>query len=164
MLGASKLSWRMCGLLLVFVAGALLVVGVGRRKDGRATPAVPLDDWDIPQFAAFLNERGLGLRLVSTMKGGDARYTAFLTTTDLEWENLNHLVKDAKRINEWRGTLYCERERGNDNWWLLTRHWGANYLIVGPFLLYGDPELLVLVRDAVETFTRANGGFLKRLG
>jgi hypothetical protein len=97
------------------------------------------------------------------MKGGDARYTAFLTT-DIEWENLNRLVKDSKRINEWRGTLYCERERGNDNWWSLTQQWGANYLIVGPFLLYGDRELLVLVRDTVEAFTRANSGFLKRLG
>jgi len=155
---------RTYGLLLLGLGSiALLAVGLLTRQGDSGT-VVSLDDWDIPQFAAFLNERGLGLRLVSTMKGGDARYTAFLTTTDLEWENLNHLVKDAKRINEWRGTLYCERERGNDNWWLLTRHWGANYLIVGPFLLYGDPELLVLVRDAVETFTRANGGFLKRLG
>jgi hypothetical protein len=155
---------RTYGLLLLGLGSiALLTVGL-RTRQGDSGTVVSLDDWDIPQFAAFLNERGLGLRLVSTMKGGDARYTAFLTTTDLEWENLNHLVKDAKRINEWRGTLYCERERGNDNWWLLTRHWGANYLIVGPFLLYGDPELLVLVRDAVETFTRANGGFLKRLG
>ena len=87
----------------------------------------------------------------------DTSYAAFLTTTDKEWEDLNHLVKDPKRINEWRGTLYCERAKANTDLWYLIRQWGANSLIVGPFLLYGDPELLVRVCDTVEAFTRANG-------
>ena len=146
--GASKLSWRLCGLLLVLAAVILLVVGVGRRKGGRAAPAVPLDDWNIPQLVAHLNGEGLALRLVSTQKNGAICQAAFLTTTDKEWDELSRLAKKQEWIGRWRGTLYCKRNRGGEE---LAYLWGDYHLVVGPFLFFGDPELLERVQTALAS-------------
>jgi hypothetical protein len=82
MLNGSNLSWR-AGWLLVsaFLAGAVLVLGVGPRKRGPTSPALPLDDWDIPRLVAHLNGKGLGVRAVSTEADVVVHGTAFLTTT-----------------------------------------------------------------------------------
>jgi hypothetical protein len=154
------LNLRTFGRLLLGL-GALAVLAVGlRTRRGDSGTSVPLDDWDVPRLTAFLNEHGLGLRVVPTMQNGqDAGRRAYLTATDKEWEALNSLMKDPRRIDEWRGTLYCLRGKVGENWEPLTERWGATCLVIGPFLLYGDPELLALVRDAVEEFIRSNGTF-----
>jgi hypothetical protein len=120
-----------------------------------------------------LNGEGLGLRTVATQKDGVVRQTAFLTTTDKEWLDLNLLPKIQKRIDQWRGTLYCVRDPvGNrpELLWLarkypgildgargaggnhrseLTHQWGDCCLVAGPFLFYGDRELLGRVHAAL---------------
>lgn len=146
--GTSNLSWRMYGLLLVLVVGSLLVVGIARRKDGRATPVVPLDDWDIPQLVAYLNGKGLGLRMVPTQKDAATCQAAFLTTTDKEWDELSRLAKNQALIGQWRGTLYCKRNMGGEE---LAFLWGDYHLVVGPFLFFGDIELLERVQTALTS-------------
>ncbi len=160
MWGTSKLSGR-AGRLLVpaVLAAPVLLSWVALRRDDLATSAVPLDDWDIPRLVAHLNDAGLRLRIVSTMRDGGSVQTAFLTTTAKEWEDLDGLPKDQKHIRRWRGTLYCERGQVSDlggvgrtfgdDWSGLTRQWGDRCLVAGPFLFYGDPELLDRVRAAL---------------
>jgi hypothetical protein len=148
--GVSKLPWRACRPLLpVLLVGALLAFTVGQRGRHPATPAVPLDDWDVPQLVAYLNEQGLGLRMLATGPHGVTDRTAFLTTTDREWADLNTLSKDPRRIDRWRGTLYCERCPGGENRSDLIHQWGDRCLVAGPFLLYGDRELLDRVGAAL---------------
>lgn len=137
--------------LLVLLAAALLAAAVGQRKRTYTEAPPALDDWDIPQFVASLNGKGLGLRLVSTQKNGLIGQTAFLTSTDKEWIDLNPLPKVPKHITRWQGTLYCERGVREPNWSKLTGQWGDCWLAVGPFLLYGDRELLARVRAAFKT-------------
>jgi hypothetical protein len=136
--------------LLVLLAGALLATAVGQRKGGSPEAPLPLEDWDIPQLVTYLNGKGLGLRVVSTLQNGLIGQSAFLTTTDKEWIDLNPLTKAPKHIDRWRGTLYCERGVREPNWSRLTGQWGDRWLAVGPFLLYGDRELLARVRAAVK--------------
>jgi hypothetical protein len=144
-------------LLLVLLVGALIAAAIGQRtgcawyRHCSPEAPLPLDDWDIPQFVAYLNGKGLGLRLVSTLKNGRIGQSAFLTTRDLEWMDLNPLSKAPKHIDQWRGTLYCERGVSEPNWSRLTGQWGDRWLAVGPFLLYGDRELLARVRAAIKT-------------
>jgi hypothetical protein len=148
--GVSKLSWRVCwNLLPALVAGALLASPVGRRTGGTATPPGPLDDWDIPRLVAFLNDKGLGLRMVATPKDGVIGPTAFLTTTARGWDDFNRLPKDPRQIDRWQGILYCERGPGGDAWSALVRQWGDCCLVVGPFLFFGDPDLLARVCAAL---------------
>jgi hypothetical protein len=150
MLAVSKLSeWTRRPLFPAVLAGALLAVCVGRREGLPAPPAVPLDDWDIPRLVDHLNGKGLGLRVVSTSKDGVVHQRAFLTTTGKEWADLNRLQKDRKQIDQWRGTLYCERGPGGDMSAALTLQWGDCCLVVGPFLFYGDPDLLARARAAL---------------
>jgi hypothetical protein len=150
-----KLAWRaFWPLASVPLAGALLIHCVGQRRDGPAPVAGPLDDWDIPRLVAHLNGQGLGLRVVSTLKGrvGSDR-TAFLTTTDQGWEELSRLIRGRSQIDRWRGTLYCERGPAGGDWDDLKRQWGDCCLVVGPFLLFGDRELLGRVRAALSDLT-----------
>jgi hypothetical protein len=128
-------------------ASALLVAAI-REYEGPASPAQSLNAWDIPRLTAYLNGEGLGLRLVATRQNGVIDNTAFLTTTAKEFEDLNRLPKDPKRIGWWQGTLYCERGPADD-WSDLAWQWGDSSLIAGPFLFFGDPDLLARVRDAL---------------
>ena len=147
MLGASKLSWCLYGLLLALLAGALLAVAVERRKTNSARLTTPLHDWDIPRLANYLNTRGLALRLVSTRKDGAIGQMAFLTTTNRGWDELNGLAKSADWIDRWRGTLFCEWNMSGED---LLRQLGDHGMMVGPFLFFGDPELLERVRAALD--------------
>jgi hypothetical protein len=152
----SKLSWRaFWPLACVLVAGALFVHCVGQRAASPAAAAEPLDDWDIPQLVAYLNGKGLGLRVVSTLKdgGGTTDRMAFLTTTDQGWEDLARLPRGRSQAERWRGTLYCERGPAGGDWDDLKRQWGDCCLVAGPFLLYGGRELLGRVRDALSDLT-----------
>jgi hypothetical protein len=152
--GVSKLSWRACWPLLPALLAGLLALGLGQRRGGSGPPGVPLEDWDIPRLLAHLNGEGLRLRVVATQHNGATQHTAFLTTTDKAWAELNRLTRDEKRIDEWRGTLHCERGPGRDDWASLTGQWGERCLVVGPFLLYGDRQLLARVRAALKPLLR----------
>jgi hypothetical protein len=153
MLVASKVSWNTrCVLVGLLLAAVALGVVIGQRMNVAAGPSVQLmDDWDIPQLVAYLNGKGLGVHLVSTQKDGVDPNTAFLTTTDQEWGEFNRLANDPKQIAQWKGTLYCERGPHLAAWSDQIRHWGNCCVIVGPFLLYGDPELLGKVCAALAT-------------
>jgi hypothetical protein len=125
----------------VLVAGILVGVAIGQRKNV-PTPTVQMDDWDIPRLVAYLNGKGLGLRLISTYKDGAVGPAAFLTTTDKSWTDLNRLQNDPELIDMWQGILHCDCGRSGEYWSSQKRRWCDCCAIVGPFLLYGDRELL----------------------
>jgi hypothetical protein len=120
------------------------------RKHGANPPTSmrPFKDWDIPELAIHLNRMGVEVRLRAVPKNGQPNYSAYLTATAKEWRDLNELSKDPQRIQEWRGTIYCERVGVSDPSHLLEQ-WGEHCMAVGPFLFYGDAELLERVRDAL---------------
>jgi hypothetical protein len=130
----------------VFMAGLVLVVWVGHHAGGHAARPVGMDDWDLPQLAAYLNEKGLDLRLRSTQKSGEPRISAYLLTTDRPWIELNHLVKTPNQMEPWRGTLYCEWGGSQRKWASLMSQWGDCCFVAGPFIFFGDPDLLTRVR------------------
>lgn len=132
-----------------FAAMTLLVVSV--RKHGVNAPHTPrpINEWDIPELAVHLNRVGVHVQLWAVPKNGPLNHSAFLTSTAKEWRDLNVLSKDPRRVQEWNGTLYCERIGENDATHLLEQ-WGEDHcLAVGPFLLYGDAKLLERVRAAL---------------
>jgi hypothetical protein len=130
----------------VLVVPVLLVVALGPR---RASPATsPLDDWNLTELVAQLNRAGMRLREVPPQKNGPIGNAVYLITTDKEWDDINALTKDRRRIAEWRGVLYCECVKGR-NPWFLANQWGEDCLVAGPFLFYGDHQLLAQVRAAL---------------
>jgi hypothetical protein len=138
------------GLCFASLAGMiLLAVAVREHATSRRRAERRLHDWDIAQLAAHLNRKGVPVRLVPVSENAPLGSAAYLTTTAKDWDDLNHLMKLPQRIPEWRGTLYCERIRENDTSYLLGQ-WGDQGLKIGPFLFYGDTELLDRVRSALD--------------
>lgn len=129
----------------------LLAVAFRQRGADAVRSSRPINDWNISELVEELNRMGVEVRLRSTQKDGVAGETAFLTCTDKSWRELNALNKDAKRSQEWRGVLYCERAGERDSTHLI-RQWGDRSAVVGPFLFYGDAELLRRVRAALIPF------------
>ncbi len=142
-------GWWSAALVTMFL---LAVAGRPRSADSR--PSLPsIDDWSIVELVAHLNRMGVDVRLRSTQEAGILGPTVFLTTIDKSWPKLNALNKDAKRLDRWRGVLYCERMSSNS---MPANHlWPDRGLKIGPFLFYGDAELLERVRSALAPFASA---------
>jgi hypothetical protein len=102
--------------------------------------------WDIPRLAGYLNEKGLNLRLRPTQESGPIATSAYLLTDERPWLELNRLVKTPEFMEPWRGTLYCEWGGEGRRWNNLASQWGDCHLIAGPFIFFGDRELLARVR------------------
>jgi hypothetical protein len=103
----------------------------------------------------YLEERGLGLRAVPTDRNGKTwRRNAFLTRTDQGWDQLSALSKSVGKIDRWRGTVYCERMQQPEEREILSRLWGDCGLIAGPFVFFGDPDLLAEIREALSQAER----------
>jgi hypothetical protein len=144
MIRLARYGWPCAAL----VALTWLAIAIQLRGTDPAPPPPPLDDWDIPQLAEHLNRAGLPVRLLSTQKNGRIGYTAFLTMTDKEFDDLNALAKVLDRIQQWHGTIYCERGGKNDSANLL-QQWGEYGWAAGPFVFYGDTQLLDRIRAAL---------------
>jgi hypothetical protein len=125
---------------------AIVLAGAWEWGGGasRGAPAADLSGWELPQLVEHLNAHGMGLRVVSVTKTNAPQGTnsAFLTTTKQTWSDLTHLLKVTEKIDTWAGTLYCERLHQPGARALQIELWGDCCLVVGPFLFFGDRELL----------------------
>ena len=131
-------------LYLPFVAMAFLAVCWVQWRD----TALPLDKWNIPELVEQLNHAGVEVRTVAVQSEGPHEQSAFLTTTEKGWNCLNRLVKDPKRIHEWRGIVYCERRLPTAPE-LVVPECEQYSLEVGPFFFFGDTELLARIGTAL---------------
>jgi hypothetical protein len=104
----------------------------------------------VRRVASHLAARGLSLRVVAAALEGDGRDGAFLTATDKEWEELNGLPKMAECLGQWRGTVYCERLRHPESRDPQVEAWGDGCLEAGPFLFFGDRDLLARIRAELQ--------------
>jgi len=130
---------RYCLLSIALSAMTLLGISLGQWLGNCPVSRQSIDGWGLRELADHLNHEGLHVRLQSTIiKVGALGRTAFLTTTDHDWEDLNHLTKDSNRLKQWRGIVYCARVGESDP---VLRQWGDHCLVAGPFAFYGDAEL-----------------------
>ena len=140
------LSVRRALPLAVFLVVASLVVATRVRRVSQAADT-RLDDWTVPELIDHLRKEGLELRVLPTQQDGLARYNAFLTTTNKTWEELNLVLKVPEQADRWRGTLYVERSHDTD---IRVQCWGDCCLVAGPFVFFGDRNLLARVRVALD--------------
>jgi hypothetical protein len=139
------------GLCFVSAAAlAMLVISIRKHDADSTAPSGSINTWDIPELAVHLNRMGIEVRMRAVPRHGSLDKSAYLTATAMEWKDLNALSKDPRRIEEWLGTIYCERVGESDATYLIEQ-WGDHCLAVGPFLFYGDPELLKRVKVALAS-------------
>jgi hypothetical protein len=109
-----------------------------------------LQGWDLPRLVGHLQGRGLTFRTVSTDKAGKAVNNVFLTVADKEWIELTGLAKTRESAVLWKGTVFCERISQSTARDVQMEVWGDLCLRTGPFLFFGDPDLLAKIRAALE--------------
>jgi hypothetical protein len=131
----------------LLVAGLLAVPGL-RRGEARG---VAMDNWQVEDLVAQLRAKGLELRVVPTFEKAPVNNGAFLTTTDDPWSRLNSLHTTTEQIETWKGTVSCHRLNPGSCGHVYVDLWGDNASCVGPFLLFGDPELRARIQAALAS-------------
>jgi hypothetical protein len=137
------------------LAASLLAIVCLSRRESRGPADPPLDGWDIRELVAHLRTAGLALRVVPTQKDEVVSHNAYLTTTDQRWEEFNRLPKSCDLIDSWRGTVYVEKGPADADQSDRMQLWGDCCLAAGPFLFFGDPELLARIRSALAGLGQA---------
>jgi hypothetical protein len=132
---------RYCLLCTAALTMTVLAASLSRHLGNRQDAPRSLDDWDIRELADHLNQAGVKVQLQSSRKDGAFLNNAYLTTTHRDWEELMRLCIDPgpSRIHEWRGIVYCERAGEGK---LEPPQWKDHLVVIGPFLFWGDVELL----------------------
>jgi hypothetical protein len=138
-------------LLLAALLVALVAIGVAillRPTPGPAglPPVDAPDDWQVTNLVEHLHSRGLRLRAVAAYRGGSIDAGAYLTETNMEWEQLSRLRQTPEHIEEWQGTARCARDWIGEE---RRARLGPSCLVVGPFFLFGDPGLLQRIAEAL---------------
>jgi hypothetical protein len=146
----SSQVWLVAGVALLLGAiPVLIVLPTGKGKPARAL--MQLDAWSVPQFVEYLEGRLPGLRAVPTNEQQSSCRNSYLTRTDWGWDRLNQLPWDRRRIDRWRGTAYCERISDPEERNIVAGMWGDCGMAAGPFVLFGDSELLAEIRKALTS-------------
>jgi hypothetical protein len=145
-----SLSWRRPALLILCLPAlaALFLPGLSRPPAPGQLKA-DLAGWSVADLVRHLEGRGLGLRGVPTQKGGQITINAFLVRGERPWEELNGLVKDPRQVGRWAGMVFCEPVPTDEAAEVRAEVMGDGVLRVGPFLFFGDPQLLQEIRAAL---------------
>jgi hypothetical protein len=113
-------------------------------------PHRPMEDWSIDDLVQHLRKSGLEFRVFGTFQDGRTCWGAFLTTTDKSWDDLTSLAVAAERLPEWKGTVRCTWiGKGGLATESMIQLWGDGGERLGPFGLFGDPEVRAKIRWAV---------------
>jgi hypothetical protein len=88
-------------------------------------------------------------QLLQTADAADGNYEAgfYLTAAPTSWETLNGLPRMPERAVRWHGVAHCRRCGVEQPF---VDHWGEHGLAAGPFLFFGDPDLLTQIRVALQ--------------
>src|SRR5579885_2478962 len=106
--------------------------------------------WDLDQLERYLQEQGLGLRRVAPTRMPAMVPCMFLTRTDKTWDQLEHVAKGQSMIDEWQGTVYCEKWLNASGRNFQAAIWGDCCLQAGPYLFFGDRTILAEIHLALQ--------------
>ena len=122
-----------------------------RKPAPPATPSVQLPvEWGVPELIRHLRGKGLRLHAVPTDRSGNMQNGAYLCERPRPWEELAWLTPSPERAPAWAGVvLAAPAQRGLEQLPEDVQSWGANGLIAGHLLLFGDEALLRRVAAAL---------------
>jgi hypothetical protein len=105
---------------------------------------------DLPELVSLLRNRGVDLRAVPVKEHGEVANSAFLTTTEEDWQHFNALPRNPGKIDRWQGCVYSERVLDPDDRSQRASEWGGCCMQQGQFVFFGDPMLLAEIRQALH--------------
>jgi hypothetical protein len=110
-----------------------------------------LNGWDLSRVEHHLHDQGLGLRRVDAARMRPMVLCMFLTRTGKSWDQLERAAKSAGLIDEWQGTVYCEKWPDQESRQCQAAVWGDCCLLAGPYLFFGDRAILAEIHQALRT-------------
>jgi hypothetical protein len=146
MLASLKRLWcvsRLPALALAIAATAVLAYEVYPK---RAAPR------SVAELVGRLRAAGLDVRVVPVVRATqDPESGAFLCERDRPWEELFPLQRAAECRGDWAGVVHAQRwPHDEDAVAFILREWQGCSARVGEVLLFGDPDLLRRIVDALE--------------
>jgi hypothetical protein len=84
------------------------------------------------------------------MRDGPLNAGAFLTTTDKSWGALSQPSMTPEHKKDWKDTVYCYKPAALPGESVLFSFEDEDCLHAGPFVLYGDPDMLKRIRAALR--------------
>jgi hypothetical protein len=145
MLRRKPLSLRMSVGLFAIAVGMIPLIGQSRRQ-----PVSPPST--LTELAARLSQRTPPLHVV-LLHQRKPEGPMWVSIGPRSPEFLQGLVCDPKRATagQWRGIVYCQRDgekyRILDDF--IHDHWGEYGMRIGPFVFFGDLELLQRIRAEI---------------
>jgi hypothetical protein len=109
----------------------------------RSGPPVRISD--LHNLAFHLRQNGLNLRGVSPREDGLWLNAVYLTNTEYGVAELKKLTVNPKAVVRWKGTVIVFSDETID-----TTDWGENGFDWGPFVFFGDKEILLEIARALE--------------
>ena len=104
---------------------------------------------NLTELAEMSRQFGLPLHVVP-LRDSSLEEGIYLCQCAQSREELQRLARAAEDGDYWRGVVFCELnqrlgEIDDDEW----RRWGEYGMLIGPFVLFGDPALLRRIRQAL---------------
>jgi hypothetical protein len=99
----------------------------------------------IPELVHLLEQNGPRLYRVSSMARHEMPKNVYLTTSPRTFDEVNALYKSPEAQDAWRGVVYCEVTSAAVQQDMLDQ-WGPLGMAAGPYVFFGDPELLRAIR------------------
>jgi len=132
----------------LFISGAAILLFVLQWDKSQPEQPDPwrthpdLHGWDLLQFAQFLDEQGMNLRLISSRQKGVSPKTVSIYLSEdpqADWLTCQRKIYSGHWIDQWKGTV-------------VLRYWEAEIepfeyeVRLGPFVVFGDPELTAKIK------------------
>jgi hypothetical protein len=136
------------GVSVFAVSVAMIPLGGQLRRGPTSQPST------MTELTVRLSQRTPSLHVVPQLPAS-LDSAIWVCTRPQSREQLWGLIRDSKRVQagQWQGIVFCERM--GESWVIdvedefIRNNWGECAMRIGPFVLFGDPDLLQRIRDEV---------------
>jgi hypothetical protein len=144
---------RLATIVLVLFAACSVVTFSRAPRRAPEPPRLDLAaDWGMPELLARLREQRVELHPAPVGRVGELSAGAFLSEAPLTWEQRARLARARERARDWRGVVLAlpTPPSTDDGFELQLREWKEYSLVAGGVVLFGDPELLARIAEALR--------------
>lgn len=140
----------------MFLAGVVAVPLICRMGTTPATPPALTEVRTLTELAEVLSQDASDLQVVPMAKFDSLERGMFLCNDSRSWEQLASVPRTNRDAGKWQGVVYCEYKGVNLSS-IPEREietWGEHGRRIGPFLFFGDPDLLrridkLIIRETI---------------
>ena len=135
---------------LLLILFGLLLAGAWAWQHYRTRRTIDLTDWDVARLVDHLHRHNLPLNSAATAGTAEVPESAYLSTVPINRAALSRLERSKNKVGDWKGVVYCQVLRDPAARARERQRLGDSCRERGPFLFFGDPDLLDRIDDALS--------------